>query len=550
MLVRKRQRRRDNDGRAAKRDVRIPLTAGSGWLLPALAGLSLSLAFPPSPSNPFAFAYGPLWSYVGLVPLLLCLWSGTRVGARVGESGGMSCADGFRRGWLAGTVFGLLTLYWVAFTRGGGPAVVGGTLLLSVYLGLFAGAFACLQLAVVKRWGAIGWLAAPASWTACEYLMTLGELGFPWLVLGHSQAVYPALIQYAEFTGVYGISFWIVALNSLIFLGLVAPLRPAGRVVLGACAALLFAVPWIYGRIVTDRSIRSPAAVVKVGLVQNNLGLEKWQPGGLERSLRSLEALSKLAAVEEPELIVWPETAVPCRLSRRGDCRRRVQSIVDEVRIPVLTGAPGRGPQGEAQNSAYLFSGEGGSELQSYAKMHLVPFGERTPFRDRIPLLKEIDWTALTGDLAPAEFAPGTERTLFEHPKGPFAALICFESVFPDFVRQSVGEGARFLVNITNDSWFGHTAGPFQHAQLAVLRAVENRIGIARCATSGVSLFIDPFGRTSQATDIFTATYSVGSIPLVHGDGSGTFYARHGDLFAQMTLVVSILLLVGVVLRR
>ena len=83
----------------------------------------------------------------------------------------------------------MLTLYWVAFTRGGGPAVVGGTLLLSVYLGLFAGAFACLQLAVVKRWGAIGWLAAPASWTACEYLMTLGELGFPWLVLGHSQAV-------------------------------------------------------------------------------------------------------------------------------------------------------------------------------------------------------------------------------------------------------------------------------------------------------------------------------------------------------------------------
>ena len=97
------------------RDVRFPLIAGSGWLLPALAGMSLSLAFPPSPSNPLAFAYGPVWSYVGLVPLLLCLWSGTRMG------GGMSCADGFRRGWVAGTVFTLLTLYWVAFTRGGGP---------------------------------------------------------------------------------------------------------------------------------------------------------------------------------------------------------------------------------------------------------------------------------------------------------------------------------------------------------------------------------------------------------------------------------------------
>ena len=294
----------------------------------------------------------------------------------------------------------------------------------------------------------------------------------------------------------------------------------------------------------------SPTAVVRVGLIQNNLGLEKWQPGGLERSFRSLKALSRLAAVEEPELIVWPETAVPCHLSGRSDCRRRVRRFVDEVQIPVLTGAPGRSPRGEAQNSAYLFRGEEEPEVQSYAKMHLVPFGERTPFRDRIPLLKEIDWTALTGDLGPAEFAPGMEQTLFEHRKGPFAALICFESVFPDFVRRSVGNGAQFLVNITNDSWFGRTAGPFQHAQLAVLRAVENRIGIARCATSGVSLFVDPFGRTTQATDIFTATYSVGNVSLVRGDGSGTFYARHGDLLAQMTLVGSIILLVGTVRRR
>ena len=179
--------------------------------------------------------------------------------------------------------------------------------------------------------------------------------------------------------------------------------------------------------------------------------------------------------------------------------------------------------------------------------MHLVPFGERTPFKDSFPLLRNIDWTALTGDLGPAEFARGQRRTLFEHDSGFFAALICFESVFPDFVRLSVLAGADFLVNITNDSWFGATAGPYQHAQLAVMRAVENRRAIARCATSGISLFIDPFGRTTQETDIYTAAYRVGRIQV---GGERTFYTRHGDLFAQASLLASGLALVVAIRRR
>ena len=170
--------------------------------------------------------------------------------------------------------------------------------------------------------------------------------------------------------------------------------------------------------------------------------------------------------------------------------------------------------------------------------MHLVPFGERTPFMDHVPLLRDIDWTALTGDLGPAEFARGRERTLFNHPRGDFAVLICFESVFPDLVRRHVAAGADFLVVITNDSWFGRTAGPYQHAQLAVFRAVENRTAIARCATSGVSLFVDPYGRTSQSTPVFTEAHAVGDLAT---GARRTFYNRRGDLFARLVTAAAFL---------
>jgi apolipoprotein N-acyltransferase len=168
--------------------------------------------------------------------------------------------------------------------------------------------------------------------------------------------------------------------------------------------------------------------------------------------------------------------------------------------------------------------------------MHLVPFGERTPYRDRIPLLELIDWTKLTGDLGPAEFAPGRQRTIFSHERANFAVLICFESVFPDLVRRHVLGGAQVLINITNDSWFGRSAGPYQHALLNAMRAIENRVAIARSATSGQSLFIDQFGRRYQTSEIFTEAALVGNVSVAQ---SGSFYSRNGNVFAHSCLLFS-----------
>ena len=489
-------------------------------VLPLLAGLAFALAFPGGPADPFAFARHGLWAAAAFVPLLSAL-------------DGCSFREAFRRGWLAGLVYNLISLYWVAFTQGGGPAVIGGTALMAAYLGLFTGLFAgCLAL-LARRFGRRAYWTAPILWTAQEYLFSLGELGFPWLLLGHGLAAYPLFIQHAAYTGAYGVSFWAAAVGTALFGLLVQLQRPIPA---GAILVALLLAPALFALAILPTE--PAAAGLRVGLIQNNIGIEKWRPGGRQLSLESLERLSRQAASQAPDLLVWPETALPCYVSEDGSCRRRVAGLADRLGVPVLSGAPAI-EDGDPYNSAFFFRPDVDS-LQSYAKMHLVPFGERTPFRDSLPLLRDIDWTALTGDLGPAEFARGTRRTLFFGEHAPFAVLICFESVFPDLVRRSVNEGARLLVNITNDSWFGATAGPYQHAQLAVLRAVENRTAVARCATSGISLFIDPYGRTYGQTALFAEAAVVDRVALSQDK---TFYTRHGDLFAQANSVLSLALL-------
>jgi apolipoprotein N-acyltransferase len=504
------------------------------WLLPLLTGTLLALAFPAHPEHPLAFLFNPAWAWVALLPLFIAL-------------SGAGFKRGFRRGWSAGFLFNLLALYWVAYTQGGGPAVVAGTFLLAAYLGLYIGLFAAAQSLLLQRWGIGALFIAPLLWTGQEYLLSLGELGFTWMLLGHSQAPFTHLIQHAASAGVYGISAWVVLIDVLLFMLIrfSTPLRSR----LPALGGLLlaFLLPYLHAASVIP-STDALQSEIRVALVQPNLKMEeKWGAGGLERSFATLEKLSRQAAEQHPDLLVWPETALPCYLRIRPHCRERVAQLVDSLQVPLLTGASDYDYERREPYNAAFYLQPNQTAMQRYAKMHLVPFGERTPFRDNIPLLRDIDWTALTGDLGPAEFAPGTERVLFAHPRTPFAVLICFESVFPDLVRRSVADGAQLLVNITNDSWFGDTAGPYQHAQLAVMRAVENRTSVARCATSGISLFIDPFGRTSGATELFVPAVAVGGLPVV---ADSSFYTRHGNLFARTSLLVSILTLAVACIRR
>jgi len=208
-----------------------------------------------------------------------------------------------------------------------------------------------------------------------------------------------------------------------------------------------------------------------------------------------------------------------------------------------LTGSPDYAHLGGEEyqyfNSAFFFV-PGRTEVQRYSKMRLVPFSEKIPYDEKVYLLRKINF-------GESDFTPGRDYTLFRHPQGKFAVLICFESIFPQLAREFHLRGADFLVNITNDGWFGKTPAPYQHAQIAIFRAIENRMSIARCANTGVSMIIDPFGRVSNKTPIFVREGVVADLSLWK---QTTFYTRRGEWLSWACVAVAGLFLIVAPFRR
>jgi len=488
----------------------------------ALGAASLALAFPPASVLPLAF--------LGLVPLFWVL--------RHTRPTGFWSA--FRPGLVAGVAFFVPLLYWLVNLSSldmDNPVLMSGPLLLlalleSVFWGLFSAAASWANL----RTRVPAWVAMPVLWVACEELRSLGVLGFTWGDLGYAATVAPRAIQFASVAGLFGVSLWIALSNALV----VEVLSSSGRrrpVVVCLFAALV-AAPFAHGSFVM-RGGRG-WSTVRVAVVQPNIDAKrKWDARFRDESFEVLRELSLEAAHQRPGLIVWPETAAPSYLFRRPDDMAKVTAAARETGAFVLTGFPDiRGdrdaPRGaRTYNSAVIVSPEG-VPGDTYDKIHLVPFGEFIPFETVVPALANVDF-------GEADFSPGRERVVFDAGGAKASVLICFESIFPNLVREFVAEGATLLVNITNDVWYGRTSMPFQHASMAVMRAVENRRSVARSANSGVSLLVDPYGRIVGRLGIFERGILVGDLPLV---SRKTFFTRHGDLVGRgATLLAGLLVL-------
>lgn len=484
---------------------------GTDWkwmvVFPAVSGLVLGAAFPPLPLG--------FLSYVALVPLLV---SSERLRGRAA----------FGAGFVQGIFFYGTTLYWIGSITP--PGMAGAAIYMSLFRGLFLWTFS----RVVSRYGTAGTWSAPFLWVGFEYFNSLGDMGFPWVVLGNSQTAYLWLIQYAEVTGVYGVSFWIVLVNLSIMM---LWRNRARRRVWAAALAVLFAGPAANGFLAL-KNVPGEQAVA-VGLVQPDMPPVAKEYRGFDYNFGRLKPMTAEAAGQGARLVVWPETAVGYlegELYRRH--RGRVQALVDSLGIYLYTGAYRleAGEPAKVFNSSFLFvPGEGISGY--YDKTRLVPFGERAPFPEILPFLRKIRFTG--GGFVGGNWDSGETRTVFNGPEARFSALICYDSVFPGFVRSFVDLGAEFLVIITNDGWFGRTSGPYQHAEAAVFRAIENRRPVVRCANTGVSTFIDAWGRKSGTTGIFhPAVLTQGVSPR----NAKTFYTRYGDLFAQLCMVLGAVL--------
>jgi apolipoprotein N-acyltransferase len=482
------------------------------WWWPPAGGVLFALAYPPLNILPLAI--------LGLWPFLAFLDRDPVIRPRTGFVGG----------YLFGLAhFGAL-LYWIAgltgFSAMAVPAYVASVLILALNGGLTG-----LAVAVGRRRGVPVVVAFPLAWTAVEWLRSFGDLGFTWAVAGDALASYPLLIQAAELGGVWLLTLWLTALSAALY-RLLRPLQDTRRARVAALAIALAAAVPAYGawRIADLERRIDDWPTLRAAAIQPNVPQEvKWDPGFVDETYRRLGSLTLAAAESAPDLVVWPESAVPGYLRYDPRARALVTGLSSRIGVPIFTGTndadtlDGRSGADAADfrvyNAAYLVSGD--SILPGrYAKRRLVPVAERVPFLPGQLSGFFERLSAWTG-----QFAPGTGWTTWEVEGRGFGALICYESVFPGSSRALVRNGADFLLNITNDAWFGRTAAPYQHASHLALRSVENRVSFLRSANTGISGWVDPIGRYRARTGLYVPGLVVAELPL---SGIETLYTRWG----------------------
>jgi apolipoprotein N-acyltransferase len=498
-------------------------TVSRPWAWAILSGILLTLCFPPSPLGPLSF--------VALVPL------GLAIEASAGAPARRRAYEGLRAGFLAGLAFFGSTLYWILFLPKENltypPMLIAALLLMVAYLSIYPALFGAGYALVRPAFGPL--VCMPVMWIASEYLRSQGELGFPWASLAYSLYDHPSLIQGASLGGMWGVGFWVGCVNGLALESVISE-RSGARIAWAASAAALVLAGYLYGR--ASIGNLQPAETVRAALIQPNVPVEvKWDPDHKEEIIERLVDMTARAP-GPVDIVVWPETAVPSLLMWDPETLSAVRAAAAEKGVPIVTGFPHveKAEDGtrHSYNSAIVVRPDG-SLSERYDKIHLVPFSERFPFQSVLPFINSVDF-------GQSDFTPGKRYVVFDTSAGKFSVLICFESLFPEISRRFVLDGADFLLNITNDAWFGKSQAPLQHASMAVFRAVEHRIGIGRAANTGISTFIDRCGRMHQSTKLFTERIVVGQIEK---RGSPTFYTRHGDFVAWLCAAAAAALLAG-----
>ena len=514
----------------------------SSWLRIAgavVSGALLAAAYPPLELAAFAwFALAPLGLAVRGADL--------RAAARLG--------------FLAGAVFWLCTLFWLT------PVTVAGYSILAFYCALYfipPAVFAArwTARAPAPDWNAnlgfmIGWTAI---WTAGEFLRGALFTGFPWNPLGVSQYRNTVIIQTAAWGGVWAVSALIAWVNSA---AIVTVFRYAARAPgtpwRAAHPELMLAFLAVAGAFLHGSrailALPAPDASIRVALVQPAVPqYEKWDEAFVAGIYEKLRALTETAhRAGRPELVVWPETAVPDNLRTSEEAAGLVRDLTASG-IPLLAGALDgfldEARQPHYRNSAFLIADS--DVRESYDKQHLVLFGEYIPFSDRWPILRRL--TPVEYDVEPGR-VPVVFRAL--RADAPFAALICFEDVFPYLGRRFARAGARWFVNLTNDAWYEPYSGSRQHLAQAVFRCIETRRPMARSANTGVTGWIDAAGRiraqlpTRTPDGGLAAGFLSAEIPLPPADAPATFYVRRGDVFAGNACAVALGMLVLALRRR
>jgi apolipoprotein N-acyltransferase len=457
--------------------------------------------------------------------------------------GAPSLSRAFVLGLVTGVVYFTGTLYWITHVMAtyGDMATSVAVLInaaLIAFQALFVGIFALIVRRLVAQSGTIALMASPLVWVSIELGRTHVFTGFPWVLLGYSQVTVLPIAQLASLLGVYGVSA-LVAGVSAAFAFMAVQRGPARTRLapMGVMAAIVLGVAIWGGLRVGRGTLTSQGEAMRIGVVQGNVDQHQkrnsaYAPAIFQDYMRmTREAIDQGAAA-----VIWPESSAPFMFNEDKLAAAQVRGLAMDKGVSILLGSdeierparPGDLPD-KYYNSAFLIRPDG-TTGGVYRKIHLVPFGEYVPLRRLLffvsPLVEAI-----------GDFSAGTDAVLLPLNGHLVSTAICYEVVYPDLVRQFVRGGSELLTTITNDAWFGRTSAPYQHFAQASMRAIEEGRYLARAANTGVSGFVDPYGRVLSATRIFEPAVVVGEIRFLK---VATVYSRTGDVFAYACALTTV----------
>jgi apolipoprotein N-acyltransferase len=515
-------------------------------ITPIISAVLLFLAFP---------KYDLGWlGWIGLIPFLLNISNQRPV-------------YGFIFSYICGFIFFTSVFSWT-FEIPGYRLL--HHIILGLYMGLYFGFFGLIFCKLALRYGRLtAFVSAPFIWVALEYIRSnFFFLALPWALMGHTQYLYPRIIQCAALTGAYGISFLTVWVNSALAFAILVfspqfqkdrsldddVLSKKKAICFFASTVALLGLVFVYGNTVISKPVQTKK--IKLSVLQGNIDREmKTDPRKYANVImQKYIDLTLKAAKDKPDLIVWPEAATPGFVFKDYGLIKRLVATIKRTNTYFLIGSSEypkfiKGTSADTKkygNTALFFSSEG-KLLGQYLKIHLVPFGEQIPYEGIITWPKFI----VPEGKKSFELA-GKDHTIFTMNNTQFGAVICWEVVFAELFRSFVHKGADFMINLTHEGWFGDSAAPYQLAAINVFRAVENRVPVARAANTGISCFIDPYGRiTAKVTNKNKAVFVEGYLTREIGFSSErTFYTLYGDVFVYAVLIIAIVITFSCFLPR
>lgn len=489
-----------------------------------LSGLLIFLSFPAIDLY--------LLAWFGMAPLLYSLYGKDR-------------KEAFNAGFLFGLVYFFGTTFWIYHSinkYGGFPFAYSLILvfLLCAYLSLYPSLFAFLYATTIRKTDLPSIIVAPTLWTSLEYLRSYALTGFPWSSIGYSQYKFLPFIQISDITGIYGVSFLVVAFNAGIVDILLLKKRRTEKPLYSRLpnifgfifiiCFLIFSFSYGFYRLYENRAGKE----LKVAIIQGNIEQDrKWDLSYQQFVLSAYKELTLQASSQKPDLIIWPETSLPFFFGGDKALTDDLVFFQQQLDAYLLFGSvlEKKGSKENGYTNSAVLLNKAGSVSYIYDKIHLVPFGEYVPLRTVLFFIDKLVYGI-------GDYIPGTHYLKAITPFGSFGTAICYEIIFPGLVRKFFIRGGDFMVTITNDAWFGNTFGPYQHFSMSVFRAIENRKPLLRAANSGISGFIDSNGRIINKTNLFEKTFSVFSF---NTDQKVSFYTKYGDIFSYFCIVFSLL---------